>query len=270
MVFQRAVFQMRIGVESLHGRNLSRCQAGIALFALAEQRIGRKMTGARIGQESSRLILVACGQHSLADCRNLARRNVVLRHGQQFLSQQCAAADQVGPVVRRCTGQNPIVVRGKPLRFHQRFAATVAAAAEVRGLRWFCIEPLHNRLAEFGHHMHGAIPEVDDFLGMAERPIGIRCAARVSCVGAAAGKAAQHGDSQARIADVACESAIPLPHKLAVPTSKGKPNLDLDIGVAARLGNRLHTAKRGQLRENRIRLVLVLQIERPGFNHSCH
>jgi hypothetical protein len=70
----------------------------------------------------------------------------------------------------------------------------------------------------------------------------------------------------ATVADVPGESAVTLPHELAVPPGKGKPNLDFDIGVAAGLGNRLHTAKGRQFFVDGIRFLFV-KVECAGFDH---
>src|SRR6185369_15867488 len=39
--------------------------------------------------------------------------------------------EQAGPIVRRCPGENTVVVFGIALRFHQRLASTIGTAREV-------------------------------------------------------------------------------------------------------------------------------------------
>ena len=225
------------------------------------------MASERVGEKRRRLILVACIQHRLADGGNLACRQVVLRIREELIGQHCAAADEVRPVIRGSASQYSVVIFGESLRFHQRLAAAIGATAEVRGPRRFFIKLLNHRLAELGHHMHGPIAEVDDLLGMAERPVGVGCAAGVSRIGATGCKTTQDGDRETRIADIAGESAVTLAHEFAIPSRKGKPDFDLDIGVAAGPSDGLHTAKGRQLLVDGIG-VLFMQVERAGFNYG--
>src|SRR5579864_316885 len=108
------------------------------------------------------------------------------------------------------------------------------------------IECLCRRFAHDGHLMNRAICEIDDFLGMPQRPSGV-CSicsvARVRC-----GRCITLKNSQTKraVVNLAGEAAVALAAKFSIPTADGQPHFDLDIGVRAWLGIREDSAKCGE------------------------
>ena len=70
------------------------------------------------------------------------------------------------PVVRRCTGDDAVVIRGEALCLGEALLAASRAADPVRVLRRPAIERLRHRFGLHRHLVHGAPREIDEPLGM--------------------------------------------------------------------------------------------------------
>src|ERR1700683_3487833 len=91
-------------------------------------------------------------------------------------------------VVRdRISGNDPVVIVRKTLRFHQRLPPTRGASVEIRVLWILAIKRGRNPLANDGHQMNCAISEIDNLLRMSQRKRSVRGGSNVSGVGAGGG-----------------------------------------------------------------------------------
>ena len=124
-------------------------------------------------------------------------RNVRRRVGHR-LRDPDAVGEEVRPVVGGRAGDDAVVVGGEALRLHERLAAAVRAGIEVRALGRAAVERRDGRFRCDGGFVDRAIAEVDDLLGMAERPAGIGAAGAVAGVGGGRGVAARDGARQRR------------------------------------------------------------------------
>ena len=80
--------------------------------------------------------------------------------------------------------------------------------------------------------MECAVTEVDRF-GMPEGPRRIGALRFVAGISAGGGVATFQIAGEPRIANGACETAVPNPKKFAVPAGSGQPHFEIDIRVAA-------------------------------------
>jgi hypothetical protein len=73
--------------------------------------------------------------------------------------------------VRKRAGNDSVIVIRISLCFHQCHAATGGAAFEVRVLRVFVVERIHNLFGFHRHFMRCPVAKIDHLFGMADRPV---------------------------------------------------------------------------------------------------
>src|ERR1700722_9738253 len=119
-------------------------------------------------------------------------------------------SNDVGERSRRSARDEPVEIGWIALRLHQGLTSTVGTTAEVRMLDLLAIERVHDGLGFLGGLMNGAVAEVDDLFGVAERPAGIGCVTLVTGVGGGRGVAVLDRVRQRGVIDGAGESAVAL------------------------------------------------------------
>src|SRR5438309_9937590 len=98
------------------------------------------------------------------------------------------------PIICWGAGQNAVVIVGIALGFHQGLAAAIGTVCEIGMLGSVSVEGLHGGFAEGRHFVNGAVGEIDNFFGMAERPGGVGATCGVAGVGGGGRVALQDGD----------------------------------------------------------------------------
>ena len=239
-------------VDLRFGQTIGRVRS----FADEHGRIER--AGTRIlDQAVGHAVEAIAGRHDGAlDDWELRGRDRALRRRQERAFVPDEGGEQARPVVRRSAGQDAVEVFWKALRLHQRFAAAVGAPGEVAPLRVPAVERADDR---FGLHrglMHGAIPEVDQFLRMSDGPV--RAAATfMAVVGAGDGVAAAQGLCKGGGVDGACPAAVAFLPVLGVPGGRRRqPEGKLDIGIAAWTNDAANVAMGGYRARTRRRRTL--------------
>src|SRR5690606_5236534 len=91
------------------------------------------------------------------------------------------------------------------------------------------------------------VAEVDQLLGVADGPFSGHAVASVAGVGGGDRIAAAERVGELRIAELPSPDAVADADELTVPATGGKPDLDLDVAVAARRESRLDAAELGQV-----------------------
>ena len=88
-----------------------------------------------------------------------------------------------------------------------------------------------DRLAGHGHFVDGAVPEVDELLGILHPDAA---AAFMSCIRAGRGITAAHAGRERVAIDRPVPAAIADRLELPVPPGRGQPDFNLDVGIARR------------------------------------
>jgi hypothetical protein len=154
--------------------------------------------------------------------------------------------EQVRPVAGGRAGEDADEVVGIALRFHQCLASAVGTAVEVAALGVAAVERAHNRLGLHARFMHRPRPEVDQLLGMTDRPRRAQSGGLVSIVGCGHGVAAARRVDQSRVIYRSGPSAVALLTVLAVPgRSRRKPERESDFRIARGADDAVHFAVRG-------------------------
>src|SRR5262245_17980422 len=92
---------------------------------------------------------------------------------------------------------------------------------------------------------------------MSQRPARIGAIACVPCVRRTGSISTLESLSHCRIGNSTAETTIPYAHEFSIPTGCWHPHFDLDIGITGGLQRGSHTAKSGQLLEERARLLVA-------------
>ena len=202
------------------------------------------MAARRVGDESVFHAVegVARGDDRLMDHRILGRRDEARRILQHRLGDRELPRVQICARVRRCAGDDAVVVVRKALRLGEALASAGRAAVPVRPPRAAAVERVDDRLRLDGHLVLGAIREVDELFGMAEREPA--AAAGVARIGRARRVAALQRVGHRRITDRPRPAAVADRLELAVPSGRRQPHFDLDVGVARRRQRRRDAAER--------------------------
>src|ERR1700735_4634238 len=81
------------------------------------------------------------------------------------------------PVVCGSDGQDAVIVFGIALCFHQRLTPAIRAVRKIGMLRRVAVKSLDRRFAYYRHLVNGTVCEVDNLLGMPQRPsrVGALC-----------------------------------------------------------------------------------------------
>ena len=188
---------------------------------------------------------IACGHDGALDDGELGGRDRAVRRGQERAFVPHERGEQARPVVRRGAGEDAVEVFRKALRLHQRFAAAVGAAVEVASLRVPAVERADDRFGLHRGFMHGAIPEVDQFLRMPDGPV--RAATTfMAVVGAGDGVTAAQGLCKGGSVDGACPATVAFLPVLGVPGGRRRqPEGKLDFRIAARTYHAANVAMGG-------------------------
>ncbi len=191
--------------------------------------------------------LVALGEDGAVDDRYVSGGDVAGVFGEQGLHADGRAGEQSGPVVSGRTGQDAVVVGGKALRLHERFASAVGAGGEVavRGGRG--VVGGDDGLGLRSHLVDAAPAVVGDLLRMVEGPACVVAIGEVAGVGAGGGAVAVERAGHASKVDLAGEASVADALKAVVPAGDGKPDFDLDIGIVAGSGLDFDAAEGGEL-----------------------
>ena len=146
--------------------------------------------------------------------------------------------------VREGAADDPVVVFRIPLRRHHGLASAGRASLEVRVLRRSIVERLDQLLRCDRRVVHGAIGEVDDLLGMAEREHAVGTVGRgVAGIGGRGRVAEAQRHLHVAVAlDRSGKPAVAHHHELAVPVLGRHPELGVDVGVGRRLEHQRHAA----------------------------
>jgi hypothetical protein len=191
--------------------------------------------------------LVALGEDGAVDERHVSRGDVAGVFGEQGLHADGRAGEQGGPVVGGRTGQDAVVVGGKALRLHERFASAVGAGGEVavRGGRG--VVGGDDGLGLLGHLVDTAPSVVGDLFRMVQSPPCVVAIGEVAGIGAGGGAVAVESAGHAFKVDLASEASIADALKAVVPVGDGEPDFDLDIGIVAGSGLDFDAAESGEL-----------------------
>ena len=144
------------------------------------------------------------------------RRREVLRIGEQRLHVLDELRADAGEIGRGRAGDDAVEVVGIALRFHQRLAAAVRAAVEVRARGRGAVVAADDRLRDLGDAVDRDVAEVQLALEIVERPAGTGDAGDVTGVGAGGGVTGVDR-RQRLVVDVADKAAAAAHHELAVP-----------------------------------------------------
>jgi hypothetical protein len=149
------------------------------------------------------------------------------------------------------TGNDTVVVGGITLRLTQSLIAAFGAPVPIRVLNLRTVVRGRNFLGGQRHHMHGSMPEIDDLLGVTERPLAARARAGVPGVGAGDRVPAGKPFGQSGVTDRTRESAVTDAEESLVPVGGGQPDFEQHVGVGRRFGVSNDAAKCGERRERR-------------------
>ena len=110
--------------------------------------------------------------------------------------------------------------------------------------------------------------EIDDLLGMTERPCGFNRPAGMAGIGGRGGVALGHGCAQFFGFDLAREASVAEAKEASVPSRGWHPHLDGDVGVGCGRGHGDDAAEGGQLLVE-IALVGPRERVRRSDEHAC-
>ena len=236
-------------VQFLDGGDLRRGQAGVGLRAFAQQARGLEQAGRRIVHHAvfDAVLRITLGEGRRLDGRHLRGRDV----GGGIRLRGLPVEDGLGQEMREVVGgrarDDAVVVLRETLGLHEGLPPAVRAAMEIRALHGPAVEGGRDRLARHRHLVDGAVTEVDDLLGVPERPGRVRRSPAVPGVGGCGRVAEAHGPGQAPQVEVTRESAVAGPLELAVPSRRRKPDLELDVRIRRRLDLSRDPAESGHL-----------------------
>src|SRR5579883_1370140 len=151
------------------------------------------------------------------------------------------------PVIGGRAGEDAVVIVGEALRFHEGLAAAVGAGTEIRMLRPGAIERRNDGFGPIGGLVDGAVAEIGNLFRMAERPLRIDGATFVAGVGAGGGISIENGVGHRSVIDGAGEASVADTFVAAVPTGRGQPDFEFDVGIAGWLDHALNAAERREL-----------------------
>ena len=213
---------------------------------------------------------IALGQHRIGNRRNLRRRNVAARRRRQRQRVHGRGRQQRRPVIRRRPGQYAVVILGKPLRLHQRFAAAVGAGCKVGVLCARTIELLHHGLRGNRHFVDAAIAEIGHLLRMPQRPACVDERCRVARVRARCRIALGDRRAQILVSNRSGKAAIAVAEQLSVPSLERHPDLDRNVGIGRRMRMNHDSAERRQFLVERSRALAGKRVRWRVECAGCH
>src|ERR1035437_9406805 len=138
------------------------------------------------------------------------------------------------PEVGRGAGDDPVIVGGEALGFHEGLPSAIGAGRELRMAGHLPVKGGNDSLRFLGGFMNGSVAEIGDLFGVAERPGCIGPTGLVSGVGGSRGIAAGYGSGHVGVVDHPREAAVANAFKLSIPTRASQPHLK----TAARISGR--------------------------------
>src|ERR1700677_3505930 len=172
---------------------------------------------------------IAGGKGSFFDRRQLEARYVSVWVTNGGLQETHPRAQHARPGVGGSAGEDSVVVFGKALRFHQRFAPAVGTGVEVRGLWGLAVVSLNHVFGPLRGQVDGAPAEVGNLFRMAVGPTGIFAICLVAGIGARGGVAAAQVDGQRWVSDGSGKSAIANAEKALVPLFFRQPDFESNV-----------------------------------------
>ena len=148
-----------------------------------------------------------------------------------------------GHRVSRRLGRDRVKVLRIARSRHQALPSTGRATVPQRVARVVSIEVVDNCLGGDRHEVDGAIAEVGQLFGVANRPFGGETVADVARIRGHHRITARQRRSHFRIADRASPNAVADAHQPAVPAGSWQPDFDLDVAVRRWRHRRLHAAE---------------------------